>query len=83
LAETVELLNSFHLKEVEAFKGFDPEGTFSSHLSSIGYGTTFARLPKSQKELVIMTLIPVEQFLEKRNKFVMMIWSQGSVQIPS
>jgi hypothetical protein len=36
-------LNSFHLKEVEAFKGFDPEGIFCPHLSSIGYGTYFAR----------------------------------------
>jgi hypothetical protein len=46
LAETVELLNSFHLKEIEAFKGFNPKGTFSSHLYSIGYSSNFTRLPK-------------------------------------
>jgi hypothetical protein len=40
LSETTELLNSLDLKKIEAFKGFDPKGTFSSHSSSIGYGTT-------------------------------------------
>jgi hypothetical protein len=30
-----EMLNVFHLKEVEPFKGFDPEGLFSSHLLSL------------------------------------------------
>jgi len=41
LAEIVELLNSFHLKEAEAFKDFDLEGIFFSHLYSIDYGITF------------------------------------------
>jgi hypothetical protein len=35
LTEVSEMLNVFHLKEVEPFKGFDPEGLFSSHLLSM------------------------------------------------
>jgi hypothetical protein len=63
------------LKEVEAFKGFDPKGTFSSHLSSIGYSTSFTRMPKIREGVGDNDLIPAEQFLEKKKKFVMMIWS--------
>jgi hypothetical protein len=44
LVETIEFLNSFHLTKVKAFKCFDPEGIFSSHLSSIGYGAYFVRM---------------------------------------
>jgi hypothetical protein len=35
---------------VEACKGFDPKGIFSSHLSSVGYNTVFTRITKNMEE---------------------------------
>jgi hypothetical protein len=44
LDEMVGFFDSFNMKEVEAHKGFDLEGVFTTHMVSIGYGSIFTRL---------------------------------------
>jgi len=39
------------LNEVEACKGFDPEGIFSSHLSLVSYSIIFTRITKNMEEV--------------------------------
>jgi hypothetical protein len=51
LTQIYELLNLFNLNEVEACKGFDPEGIFSSHLSSVGYNNIFTRITENMEEV--------------------------------
>jgi hypothetical protein len=82
LAEMVRYFDSFHMKEVEAHKGFDQEGIFMTHMVSIGYSSFLLRQRKSQREQMIMkthtwvqgwSLRPVKLFLRRRSRSPTMI----------
>jgi len=45
-----EMLNVFHLKDAEPFKGFVPEGLFSSHLLKMRYNDIFTRITEGTND---------------------------------
>jgi hypothetical protein len=43
LDEFFVYFDSFKMREIHEFEGFDPDGLFSAHMFSIGYGSSFTK----------------------------------------
>jgi len=41
--ELVVYFDYFKMREIHKFEGFDPNGLFTTHIFSIGYGTSYTK----------------------------------------